>query len=270
MLTQEIIQLSRIPETNFRSLVQQALNHALWHYILYFSEEQEDIEGSLLCLVNESLSKLLFRFFCMQNALPIEFESQNGGRFLSFRLNEQPWELINLSVGGPPLKKAAETITLPAMIPAQKFDCSQKDDFGNTLIRWTADEDKQVLFTYLYNNSAEECFLELNLPQELKQVYQDFFKRKRSGKILRESDFWKKLKRHNVPNFTIRHKPDFYITAWAGSEHWKFFYNSGAKPFPNIQTVSSENRTLMMHRLPAFSRLFPQLNEALHFAEFLN
>lgn len=269
MLAQEIIQLSRVPETNFRSLVQQALNHALWHYVLYFDED-DNIEENLLCLLNDSLAKLLFKFFCIQNELPVEFKSQNGDRFLSFKLNDKNWELVNLSVKGHPIELASEVVSLPAMIPAQKFDCTQKDDFGNTLIQWTTSNDKQVLFTYLHNNSADKCFIQLNLPIGLEQVYQDFFKRKNRGKTVRESDFWKKLKPLGTPDFIINHKPDFYITAWAGSEHWKFFYNSGAKAFPNIQTIASKNKTILVHRLPAFSRLFPQLNDELHFARFLN
>ena len=264
MLVQEIIHLSRIPKTNLNSLIQQALNHALWDYILYF-EEENPLEKSLLCLLNESLAKLLFQFFCIQNKLPIEFKPQNGDRLLSFILDEKNWELINLSIKGHPLKTVSEVISFPALIPTQKFDCSKKDDFGNTLIQWSETAEKQVLFTYLLNNSADECFLSLELPIGLEQVYQDFFKRKKRGKNIRESDFWKKLEPLGIPNFKINHEPHFYITAWAGSEHWKFFYNSSANLFPNIQTLSSENKTILIHRLPAFSRLFPQLNETLHF-----
>lgn len=269
MLAQEIIQLSRIPETNFRSLVQQALNHALWNYVIHF-DENDSLEKNLLCLLNESLSKLLFRFFCIQNELPIEFASQNGERFLSFTIEGKNWEHINLSVEGSPIKKATEAISLPAMIPAHKFDCGQKDDFGNSLLQWATSTDKQVVFTYLHNNSADECFLKLDLPAGLEQVYEDLLKRKKQGKTVRESDFWKKLKPLGIPDFIINHKPIFYITGWAGSEHLKFFYNSRAKSFPNIQTVTSENKTILVHRLPAFSGQFPQLNEALHFAEFLH
>ena len=104
----------------------------------------------------------------------------------------------------------------------------------------------------------------------MKQLYIDFFKRKKRGKTIRESDFWKKLKPLGTPEFLIHHKPDFYITAWANSEHWKFFYTLNSTAFPYIKTLSDENKTVMMHRLPAFSRLFPQLNNALHFAKFLN
>ncbi len=268
MLAQEIIQLSRIPETNFHSLIQQALNHALWDYILYFDEE-DPIEKSLLRLLNESLAKLLFRFFCIQNKLPIEFKPQNGDRLLSFILEEKNWELLNISVEGSLIKTSSEVISLPALIPTQKFDCSTKDDFGNTLIQWSETTKKQVLFTYLLNNSVDECFLSLELPIGLEQVYQDVFKRKKRGKNIRESDFWKKLKPLGIPSFKINHMPHFYIAAWAGSEHWKFFYNYKANLFPNIQTLSTENKAILIHRLPAFSRLFPQLNETLHFAKFL-
>jgi hypothetical protein len=269
MLSQEIIQLSRIPEENYHSLIQQALNHALWHYILHFDED-DDIEKSLLCLLNESLAELLFRFFCIQNKLPVDFKSQNGDRFLSFTLEDKSWELINLSINGSSIRMSTDAISLPAMIPTQKFDCSQKDDFGNTVIRWTTAVDKRVLFTYLHNNSADKCFLKLNLPEGLDQVYSSFFKIKKKGKTPRENDFWKKIKPLRTPDFVINHKPNFYITAWAGVEHWKFFYNSNTKAFPNIQTVCTENKSLMVHRLPAFSRLFPRLNNTLHFAKFLN
>jgi len=269
MLAQEIIQLSRIPETNFHALIQQALNHALWDYTLYFDDE-DPLEKRLLGLLNESLAKLLFRFFCIQNKLPIEFKPQNGDRLLSFILEEKNWELINLSIDKPPIKTSSEVISFPAFIPTQKFDCSKKDDFGNTLIRWSESTKKQVLFTYLLDNSDDECYLNLELPIGLKQVYQDIFKRKKHGKNVRESDFWKKLKPLGIPSFKIKHMPRFYIAAWAGTEHWKFFYNSKANLFPNIQTLSTENKAILIHRLPAFSRLFPQLNETLHFAKFLN
>lgn len=269
MLTHEIIQLSRIPETNFRSLIQQALNHSLWHYLLYF-DEKDDVEEQFSCLLKESLAKLLFRFFCLQNNLPIEFKSQNGDRFLSFQIGDYNWELINLTVNGPPLKMPSETATLPAIIPSQKFDCTEKDDFGNKIIRWASPSEKRVLFTYLHNNSESECFLELNLPEGLQELYQDFFDRKNKGKKLRESDFWKKIKPLGTPEFTIRHIPEFYITGWAGPEHWKFFYPSDSNAFPNIKPFSKKNKTILVHRLPAFSRLFSQLNEELHFAKFLN
>ena len=269
MLVNDIIQLSRIPETNFRSLIQQSLNHALWHYVLFF-DETDDIEKGLLCLLKESLAKLLFRFFCMQNNLPIEFNVQNGDRFLSFLLKDKNWELITLSVDGLPIKMASETISLPAMIPSQKLDSSEKDEFGNTIIRWTSNVDKQVLFTYLHNNSSDKSFIELSLPVGLEQLYKDFFKLKKRGKSLHESDFWKKLKPIGAPDFLIHHKPDFYITAWAGSKHWKFFYALNSSAFPNIETITSENKTVFVHRLPAFSQLFPHLNEAIHFGKFLN
>lgn len=269
MLTNEIIQLSRIPETNFRTLIQQSLNHALWEY-MHFFDEQDDIEKQLSCLLKESLAKLLFRFFCLQNDLPIEFKSQNGDRYLSFEMHDESWELINITVKGPPLKKASETTSLPAMIPSQKFDCSEKDEFGNKIIRWATPVDKRVLFTYLFNNSDDECFLELVLPTGMKQLYQGFFERKSRGKKIRESDFWKKLKPLGPPQFLLHHRPDFYITAWAGPEHWKFFYPTNPSAFPNIISVTPENKTVLVHRLPAFSRLFSQLEIALHFANFLN
>ncbi|MDA3904647.1 MAG: hypothetical protein PF484_01090 [Bacteroidales bacterium] len=269
MLTHEIIQLSRVPETNFRSLIQQALNHALWQYVLYFNDD-EDIKHRVLSLLNESFSKLLFRFFCLQNNIAAEFDLQNGNRYLTFKLNDNNWELINLSIYDSPLEFASETTSLPAMIPAQKFDCSQIDEFGNKIIRWITPPEKQVLFTYLHNNSNKENFLHLSLPNGLGQLYKDLFKRKERGKTLKESDFWKKLKPLGTPDFIINHKPDFYITSWAGPEHWKFFYASNAQNFPKIKTHSPKNKTILLHRLPAFSRLFPQFNETLNFAKFLN
>lgn len=269
MLANEIIQLSRIPETNFRSIIQQALNHTLWYYLVFF-DEQDDLEEQLSFLLRESLAKLLFRFFCLQNDLPIEFKPQNEDRYLSFQFQDTSWELINLSVDGPPLKKAAETTALPAMIPSQKIDSSEKDEFGNKIIRWASPANKRVLFTYLHNNSAEENFLKLKLPIGLKQLYQDFFKLKSKGKKIRESDFWKKIKPLGTPEVLLHHKPEFYITAWAGPDHWKFFYSSNAKTFPNITPPAIENKTVLVHRLPAFSRLFPQLDDTINFAEFLN
>jgi len=269
MLAHEIIQLSRIPDTNFRSLVQQALNHALWDYVLLFDKEG-DIETQLPCLVKESLSKLLFRFFCLQNNLPIDFNSNNSERFLSFKHDQNNWELISISIEGPPITKKSETLLFPAMIPSLKLDCTQKDEFGNKIIQWTSPINKQALFVYLHNNSADKSFVELNLPEGLKKLYSDFFTRKNKGQALKESDFWKKLKPLGTPDFLIHHTPDFYITAWAGSDHWKFFYTHNSLAFPYIKTFSEENKAVMMHRLPAFCRLFPQLNDTLHFAKFLN
>jgi len=269
MLAQEIIQLSRIPDSNFRSLVQQAYNHALWNNILYY-DQNEDLNKQILDLLKESLSKLLFRFFCLQNRLPIEFNLQNGNRNLSFQIEKQGWELISLAINGCSFKGAADTTSLPALVPAQKFNSTQIDDFGNRIVSWASTTDQQVLFTYLHNNSSEREFLDLILPEGIENLYEDFFDRKQKGKPIREGDFWTKLKPFGIPKFTLHHMPDFFITAWAGPTHWKFFYNALSSSFPNILTFTTNNKAVFIHRLPAFSRLFPQLNDELHFAKFLN
>lgn len=269
MLSQEILQLSRIPESNFHALTKQALNQALWQFVLYF-EDTNDMETHIPCLLKESLSKLFFRFFCIQNKLPIEFNSTNNERFLSFQFNEQNWEQVHLSLNDNPIQCAQDTDLLPALLPSHKLNCDQKDEYGNKLIKWTTSMDKQVVFTYLNNNSASECFTELVLPRGLERLYQTYFKRKKRGKNLSEIDFWKKLKSFGEPTFSIRHHPDFYITAWAGNEHWKFFYNSKSDDYPKIKSISETNKTIKVHRLPAFSQLFPQFNESLHFAKFLS
>ena len=268
MLSREIIKLSHVPEINFHSFIEQALNTALWHYVLFFNEN-DDIDQKLFCLLEESLSKLLFRFFCERNNLAVEFNSENGDRFLSFQIEGDNWELINLSLKRVSAKLNFETVDLPAMIPSNKLDCKEKNEFGAKIIRWKEHDEKKVLFTYLHDNSAKECFLTLKLPKGLKQFYLDFFNQKESVKIMHESDFKKKLGALGKPDFSINHKPEFYITAWASTEHIKFFYTSNPQDFPQIKTSCFENKTVLIHRLPAFSRLFPQLNEKLIFAKFL-
>lgn len=268
MLAREIIKLSHAPDINFHSIVEQALNTALWHYILFFNEN-DDIDQKLFCLLEESLSKLLFRFFCERNNLAVEFNSDNNDRFLSFQIEGDNWELINLSLKRVSAKLNFESADLPAMIPSNKLDCKGKDKFGARIVRWKEEAEKKVLFTYLHDNSAKECFLTLKLPNGLKQFYLDFFNQKVSIKKMHESDFKKKLDDLGMPEFSINHKPDFYITAWTKTEHLKFFYNSNPQDFPQIKMFCFENKSLLIHRLPAFSRLFPQLNEKLYFGKFL-
>ena len=68
------------------------------------------------------------------------------------------------------------------------------------------------------------------------------------------------------PDSIFSQKIDNQLTAKEKRKGWILLFNG----VDSEGWTTTNNKAVFIHRLPAFSRLFPQLNDELHFAKFLN
>jgi hypothetical protein len=152
-----------------------------------------------------------------------------------------------------------EVIDLPALIPNQPTTAFFKDQWERrSEMKHPTSKSARFVFTFM-ERPIKKDFIEISVHQKLKEFYSNIRKKhpfKRDKKApFAESWFWNEISKVDFPKFLLHQKLRLYITAWAGEEQFPLFFNTEKRSFNSKIYTRIRNKSIKIHRLPAFKHL---------------
>ena len=246
----EVIIVDTIPEDEYLALVEESVKYAI--ISLPFTIDRMRIPNEkqrALNIAKGKLSEELFKFFCINNNIDVDFETCTTPFWTidkkDFLLDGFEWDIKNNFI-----YHAGDILTeynysdLPALIPnrhaGDQWSKRNSSELSNS-------NGSRYLFTFikntdLINGERGEEFLKIVLSSEqhsfLRSLYEQYNGLPQQSAPFTEDWFWEEFESYgNDTKFEITFKPSLIITGYAGVENWNSFLDTG--PYDrnyNLQT----------------------------------
>ncbi|KAA6340376.1 hypothetical protein EZS27_011751 [termite gut metagenome] len=303
MIENEVIIVNGIPDDNYQMLIEECVKYAI--ISLPFTVDRMSIPNAVKRALNITKGKVaeaLFKYFCNSNNIHPDFDSCTTPFWTidkkDFLLNDGEWDIKNnFLYHTNDLLQSYNYTNLPALIP-NSFSGDQWSKRDEHI--FNTNHESNFLFTFLKNadlvngNRGEE-FLEIVLTNDqqsfINELYDKYEGRPQSCQPFFEQWFWDEMnKRGGHQYFEIHFKPCLIITAYANSNYWNLFKNTGRLDNANnfqthlnppwyIKTpkgscnflsgtlwTTTTNSTIPVSQLPSFLSLFPTLRNNINCA----
>ena len=281
MQESEVIIINGLPENIYRQIVEKALRYAVLSLPFTFNRMGiEDAAQKIVNIAKGITAEYIFRFFCVKNNLPADFESCTTPFFKpdqrDFVSGNWEWDIKNnfLYYDGSSLPPNQSYTSLPALVPCS-YRGDQWDKKEKLMI--TGSKGVRFLFTFMKNADRERknSFLQLKLNENqlllLKVLYRHFEDQRSPEKVFfSEEDFFEEFPL-TEEHYHIAHHPQLVITGYAGPEQWPLFREENANgcSYGNgLLKTRIKNRMAVVEQLPSFASLHPQLKEEMSYGVF--
>jgi hypothetical protein len=247
MQENEVIIVDGISPDAYETIVSYAVNYAI--ISLPFTVNRMGISSETKRALNIAKGRIaegLFRYFCMQNRIDVDFETCTTPYWTvdkrDFLFQGKEWDLKNNFFAIPKGESGCRYTDLPALVP-NRFSPDQY--YPNRADQWHKRLNKKFpgsdgvayLFTFLKEAELEggerkNPFLEIRLSEDqtklIRELYDKFGGRIQEREPYPEDRFREAInKRGDGPHFILHERPHLIITAYATEEHWQLFRNTG-------------------------------------------
>lgn len=281
MQENEVIIVNGLPEHTYRQIVEKAIGYALISIPFTFNRITLDrLEQRIMNIAKGKTAEYIFRFFCLKNNVPADFETCATPFYKSdkrdFILAGAEWDIKNNFIyhKRDGLTEDQRYTSLPALVP-----CSYAGDQWDKRAHVCFENSGELRFLFTFLKNADEkgkqkSFFELLLTAEQKNFLTNLYRQYEGNRSPKEEPFTEAsfLQQLNftTTNFHLHHHPHLVITAWAGKDHWHLFKESGEGPrtySEGLLKTRINNRVAMVQELPSFLSLFPHLKQDLCMAQ---
>lgn len=278
MLARDIIIIDDLPERIETSIVNKAINYALISIIFTHKKlDLDKLEDWIQNISKGKIAELIFHHFMTQNKLGINFSSCQTPFYLpdkrDFLLNEYEWDIKNNFVRTHHKASSEQLLDLPALVPNRPSSMYFSDQWEKRFeMKHSTSKGLRFVFTFM-ERPLRNDFIDLRIHNSLQSFFERIKKeypyKSKEEAPFTESWFWNEMSRVDFPVFKLNQTLRLYITSWAGQEHFPLFFNTDKRNFDGHIYTRIRNKTLKIHRLPAFSSLFPSLSKEMKCGRFL-
>lgn len=264
MLAHNVITVDDLPERIEDSIVNKSINYALISISYTYNRMDLDLLAQRIQNITKGkIAEHIFQYFLTQQKTQVDFKSCQTPFYLpdkrDFLMGEYEWDIKNNFVRTPQKLSSEEVIELPALIPNRPTTPYFTDQWEKRLeMKHPTSKGCRFVFTFM-ERPVKKDFVELEIHPGLKEFYKQIKKeypyQKNKKPPFTESWFWNEISDVDFPKYTLNQKLRLYITAWAGSDHYPLFFNTEKRNFEGKIFTRIKNKTIKIHRLPAFKDL---------------
>ena len=264
MLAHNIIVVDDLPERIQDRIINKAINYAL--ISISFTYNRMDLKLLANRIQNISkgkIAELIFQHYLTQNKTQVDFTSCQTPFYLpdkrDFLMGEYEWDIKNNFVRTPQKLSQDEVIELPALIPNRPSSMYFTDQWEKRLeMKHPTSKGCRFVFTFM-ERPLRQDFIEIKVHPALQTFYQNLkrnfpFKSKDQAPFT-EAWFWNEISKVDFPTHHLNQELRLYITAWAGEDQFPLFFNTEKRNFDGKIYTRIKNKTIKVHRLPAFGNL---------------
>jgi len=279
MLSSEIIIVDQIPNRIKERIINKAINYALLSISFTYNRmDISQLSARIQNITKGKIAELLFQLFMTENKLNVNFSSCQTPFYLpdkrDFLMSEYEWDIKNNFVRKEKQMTSDELLELPALIPNRSFEGSNWQDqwAKREKMMHATSQGARFVFTFMQRPKQKD-FIEVHVHKRLQEFYKDLKKQypyfNREKPPFTESWFWNEMSKVDFPTYELHHDLNLMITAWAGAEHYKYFFDTEHDNFNNLIYTKIKNKTIKIHWLPPFTSLFPRLTKDMQYGRFL-
>lgn len=277
MLAHDVIIIDDLPKRIEERIVNQAINYALISISFTFnSMDIHKLNTRVQNIAKGKIAELIFQYFMKENKLEVNFDSCQTPFYMpnkrDFVMAEYEWDIKNSFIRSTHELSAKQLIDLPALIPNRQSTHYFRDQWEKRKeMKHNTSQGVRYVFTFMERPLYQD-FISIQIHDSLLLFYENL-KNKFPGKYkekppFTDSWFWNEVSKINFPTYELKVGLRLYISAWAGEENFKYFYNTERENFDDMIYTNIRNRTIKAHRLPAFSGLFPKLKKEMKHGRF--
>ncbi|NPD47212.1 MULTISPECIES: hypothetical protein [unclassified Lentimicrobium] len=270
MLSHDIIIIESLPERIVNGVINKAINYALLS--VAFTTKKINLlslHRKIENITKGQIAELMFQHFMIQNNLRVNYSSCQTPFYLpskrDFLMDEYEWDIKNSFVRTNQDLSPKDIVELPALIPnrpsspfftdhwEKRNEMKHKTSCGARFVFTFMDRPKEMDFIKIKIRAHHLLFFET--------IKSQFPYQRGEKPPFTESWFWNELSKIDFPEYELNQELKLYITAWAGKDHFKYFFNTEQKNFEERIYTKIRNKTIKIHRLPSFVSLFPKLKK---------
>jgi len=264
MLARDIIIIDELPERIEGRIINKAINYAL--IAIPYTQHKMDlnlIPNRIQNMVKGKIAELLFHHYLSHLKTLVDFSSCQTPFFLpskrDFLMGEYEWDIKNNFVRTPQKLKLEELIELPALVPNRPSSMYFTDQWEKRLeMKHPTSKSCRFVFTFM-ERPPQNDFIDIYVHPKLKAFYQNIKTKypytKKETPPFTESWFWNEISKVDFPTYHLNQKLRLYITGWAGTNEFPLFFNTDKRNFDQKIYTRIKNKTIKVHRLPAFKHL---------------
>lgn len=264
MLAHDVIIVDDLPERIENSIINKSINYALISVSYTYNRMDLDVLSQRIQNISKGkIAELIFQHYLTQRKTQVDFKSCQTPFYLpdkrDFLMGEYEWDIKNNFVRTPKKLTKEEVIELPALIPNRPTTQYFSDQWEKRLeMKHPTSKGARFVFTFM-ERPVKKDFIDIFVHPGLRDFYLNIKKKhpyqKDKEPPFTESWFWNEISKVDFPDYQLNQKLRLYITAWAGLEHFPLFFNTEKKNFEGMIYTLIKNKTIKIHRLPAFRDL---------------
>jgi REP element-mobilizing transposase RayT len=273
MLAHNVIVVDELPERIENSIINKSLNYALIS-VSYTNRmmDPDQIGNRIQNMTKGKIAEYLFQYYVVQQKMQLDFKSCQTPFYLpdkrDFLMGEYEWDIKNSFVRTPQKLTSEKIIELPALIPNRPSTPYFTDQWEKrNEMKHPVSKGVRYVFTYM-ERPIQNDFIDIFVHPKLKDFYLNIKKnhpyQNAKEPPFTESWFWNEISKVDFPKFKLNQKLRLYITGWAGEEQFPLFYNTEKRNFDGMIYTRIKNKTIKIHRLPAFGDLIYWFNIKKH------
>lgn len=279
MLARDIIIIDQLPERIQDRIINKAINYALISISFTYNRmDLSQLSNRIQNITKGKIAEYIFQFFMTHNKLEVNFSSCQTPFYLpdkrDFLMAEYEWDIKNNFVRKDKPLTSDDILSLPALIPNRDLGKNATDQWGKrNQMQHPTSQGARYVFTFM-ERPKQRDFMDVKMHSSLLSFYENIRKQfpyfNKEKPPFTESWFWNEMSKVDFPGYQINHPLCLVITAWAGDEHFHYFYNTENTNFKGLIYTRILNKTMQVHSLPAFSSLFPKLRKQMEYGRFLS
>jgi len=264
MLAHDVIIIDDLPERIENSIVNKSINYALISISYTYNRmELDKLAQRIQNISKGKIAEQMFQYYLTQQKTQVDFKSCQTPFYLpdkrDFLMGEYEWDIKNNFVRTPQKLSSEEVIELPALIPNRPTTPYFTDQWEKRLeMKHPVSKGTRFVFTFM-ERPVRKDFIEISVHPKLKEFYfyikKNYPFQKDKKPPFTESWFWNEISKVDFPTHQLNQKLRLYITAWAGEEQFPLFFNTEKRNFDGKIYTRIKNKTIKIHRLPAFRDL---------------
>jgi hypothetical protein len=264
MLAHDVIIVDELPERIEDSIINKSINYALISISYTYNRMELDLLAQRIQNITKGkIAEYIFQHYLVKQKTLVDFSSCQTPFYLpdkrDFLMGEYEWDIKNNFVRTPQKLSAEEVIELPALIPNRPTTPYFTDQWEKRLeMKHPTSKGCRFVFTFM-ERPVKRDFVEISVHPRLKEFYFNIKKnypyQKDKKPPFTESWFWNEISKVDFPQYELHQKLRLYITSWAGEAHFPLFFNTEKRNFDGMIYTRIKNKTIKIHRLPAFGAL---------------
>jgi len=264
MLAHNVIIIDDLPERIKNSIINKSINYALISISYTYNRMDLDLLAQRIQNISKGkIAELIFQYYLIQKKTQVDFKSCQTPFYLpdkrDFLMGEYEWDIKNNFVRTPQKLTKEEVIELPALIPNRQSTQYFTDQWMKRLeMKHPTSRGSRFVFTFM-ERPVKNDFIDIFVHHRLKDFYLNIKKsypfHKDNEPPFTESWFWNEISKVDFPSYNLNQDLRLYITAWAGEEQFSLFFNTEKRSFDGKIYTRIKNKTIKIHRLPAFKDL---------------
>lgn len=261
MLAHDVIIVDDLPERIENSIVNKSINYALISISYTYNRmEMDKLAQRIQNITKGKIAEQMFQYYLSQQKTQVDFKSCHTPFYLpdkrDFLMGEYEWDIKNNFVRTSQKLTADEVIELPALIPNRPTTPYFTDQWEKRLeMKHPTSKGARFVFTFMERPEKKD-FIDISVHSRLKDFYANIKKnypyQKDKKPPFTESWFWNEISKVDFPESHLNQSLRLYITSWAGEEQFPLFFNTEKRNFDGKIYTRIKNKTIKIHRLPAF------------------